>query len=412
MRTLVWITNSFRIDSRLTSSLSGECTFVYYSPFYFAGERERNIYKKCSEENLAAFYQSINDFDQALRQKGSNLLIFKKKNPIEHINYMCDQWKFDRVIIDQPVFGMWKSVDLLQLNRPWTYVDSALIDDTCRNMTAKSRWMSHVKKLDNYRPYRWNAEIKPIFIHEVTESYPHIRCKSKLMDVDYLLSRAKSIAPTYGQTRDHHDGQTHVSTALHNGVIDPHNLFYELSRLFRENGANMSINEGAHASMLRQFAFRELNIVKTRQRGLTLEDDPVEWAYASMTKSNYDHLVSSRPKPDSELTFERIKTASTGVKELDTILRHFLDTGHMPNRARMYFAGKVFYESYSGIQSLRLLIDTFDLLGLDGQSPNNYMQCCSALTLQYGRVMLLNANRTFELLQYDVNKKVTEPSLF
>ena len=412
MRTLVWITNSFRIDSRLTSSLSGECTFVYYSPFYFAGERERKIYENCSAENLAAFYQSINDFDQDLRKKGTSLWIFKEKDPIEHINYLCDQWKFDRVVIDQPLFSMWHTIDLLQLNRPWSYVDSVLIDDTCRNMTAKSRWMSHVKKIVSYQPYRWNSEIQPFYIPEKTESYPKIRCKSKLMDVDYLLTRAKSTALTYGQTRDHHDGQTHVSTALHNGVIDPHNLFYEVTRLFQEAGANMSINEGAHASMLRQFAFRELNIIKTRQRGLTLENDPIEWAHALMTKSNYDHLTSAQPKPESELTFERIKTASTGIRELDTILRHFLTTGHMPNRARMYFAGKVFYESQSGIQALRLLIDTFDLLGLDGQSPNNYMQCCSSMTLQYGRIMLLNAQRTFELLQYNVNKNVTESSLF
>ena len=38
MRTLVWITNAFRLDSRLTASLEGEVTFVFYSPYYFAGE--------------------------------------------------------------------------------------------------------------------------------------------------------------------------------------------------------------------------------------------------------------------------------------------------------------------------------------------------------------------------------------
>ena len=59
MKTLVWITNSFRQDSRLTSKLSGECTFAFYSPYYFAGKREQQIYKKCSQANLDAFYHSL-----------------------------------------------------------------------------------------------------------------------------------------------------------------------------------------------------------------------------------------------------------------------------------------------------------------------------------------------------------------
>jgi hypothetical protein len=72
----------------------------------------------------------------------------------------------------------------------------------------------------------------------------------------------------------------------------------------------------------------------------------------------------------------------------------------MPNRARMYFAGKVFYESKTGLEALEALIDTFDLIGLDGQCPNNYMQCISSLGLSYGKVMLLSHIRTFDLLQY------------
>jgi deoxyribodipyrimidine photolyase len=404
MRTLVWITHSFRVDSRLTAALKGECAFVYYSPYYFAGKRELKIYDSCSQENLDAFYQSINYFDLNLQKRGARLSIFKSIDPIKHINQLCDAEGFDQVIIDQPLFAMWHSIDLLQLNRPWTFIDSALIDDGCRNMTAKSRWMSHVRKISEYKPHRWNSEIIPITINQSEKSYPKVRSQSKLMDQEYIVDRAKRISPTYGQTRDHHDGQTHVSIALHNGIIDPHNLFYELAKQFQSAGANMSVNEGAHASMLRQFAFRELNIIKARQNGLTLENTPEEWARALMTPTNFEHLVSAKPKPESNLTFEQIRTATTGIQELDTILRHFLETGHMPNRARMYFAGRIFYESRTGEEALRFLIDTFDLLGLDGQSPNNYLQCCSSLTLQYGRVMLLNANRTFELLQYNVNK--------
>jgi deoxyribodipyrimidine photolyase len=402
MRTLIWITNSFREHSRLTNDLHGQCTFVYYSPYYFAGKREREIYDKCSQENLDAFYQSLHGFDSTLKRKGhQGLLVFKESDPIDHINRLCTKWGFDQVIIDQPLFAMWHGIDLLRLNARWTMIDSALIDDGCFKMTAKSRWMTHVKKVDSEKLYCWNSEIEPFFINESSRSYPKPHISPQLIDEEFIINRALQIAPTYGQTRDHHNGQTHASTALHNGIIDPHNLFFQIARLFDCLGADMSVNEGAHASMLRQFAFREINIINARKHGLTLEDNPLTWAKSLMTPANYEHLITSAPKPDSDLTFEKIKTANTGIPELDRILRPFVQTGFMPNRARMYFAGKIFYESRTGVEALQLLIDTFDLIGLDGQSPNNYLQCCSSLNLQYGRIMLLNQQRVFDLLQYD-----------
>ena len=77
MRTLIWITNSFRLDSRLTANLADEVTFVYFSPYYFANEREKKIYSTCSGKNLDAFYESINSFDSALASKGFKFEIFK-----------------------------------------------------------------------------------------------------------------------------------------------------------------------------------------------------------------------------------------------------------------------------------------------------------------------------------------------
>ena len=402
MRTLIWITNSFRENSRLTNTLSGPCTFIYYSPYYFAGKREREMYDRCSQENLDSFYQSLHDFDSTIKRKGhQGLLVFKELDPIEHMNQLCSKWGFDRIIIDQPLFAMWHSIDLLQLNVPYEIIDSALIDDKCFKMTAKSRWMTHVKNIESEFPYYWNENIQPFFIKESSRSYPKPSSISQVMERDYVVQRAIDIAPTYGQTRDHHNGQTRASTALHNGIIDPHNLFFEIAERFKKEGADMTVNEGAHASMLRQFAFREINIINARKNGLTLEDDPLTWARTLMTPTNYQHLITSAPKPESDLTFEKIKTASTGIPELDHILRPFIKTGIMPNRARMYFAGKIFYESRTGIEALHLLIDTFDLIGLDGQSPNNYLQCCSSLNLQYGKIMLLNKQRVFDLLQYD-----------
>jgi deoxyribodipyrimidine photolyase len=131
-----------------------------------------------------------------------------------------------------------------------------------------------------------------------------------------------------------------------------------------------------------------------------MENAPIEWAKTIMHVKAFENMVNSTPKPESNLTIESIQNSNTGIFELDKILTHFNQTGIMPNRARMYYAGKIFYESKSGIDALNLLTDTFDLIGIDGQCPNNYMQCISSLGLSYGKVMLMSSKRTFELLNY------------
>jgi hypothetical protein len=76
----------------------------------------------------------------------------------------------------------------------------------------------------------------------------------------------------------------------------------------------------------------------------------------------------------------------------------------MPNRARMFFAGWMFYNAPTGTEALSWLIKTFDCLLLDGQCPTNYVQCCSAMNMQYGKVMLLNRNNVSNLLNYNVEQ--------
>ena len=120
-KTLVWLTHSFRTDSRLTTNLSGPCTFVYYSPFYFAGSREKEILRNCSQENLDAFYQSLDYMAMDLGSINMDFHIFKKSNPIEHINELIDKYGFTKVVIDLPLFGMWKSTDPMDRDKPCDY---------------------------------------------------------------------------------------------------------------------------------------------------------------------------------------------------------------------------------------------------------------------------------------------------
>lgn len=395
------MTHSFRIDSRLTSKLSGPCTFVYYSPYYFADDRERKILKTTSESNLNAFYFSLNEFQKELQEKGSYLYVYKKSDPIEHINQLAKEYGYTHLIIDQPLFAMWKTIDLLNLSIPYTFIDSDLIDDECFKMTAKSRWMSHAKKISTEKLYTWNSEIKHLGIPKPNiDLYPYPEPPiNYLLDVKSILDRAFDIAPTYGETRDRHNGQTQLSTLFQNGMLDPHNVFFQIAKMFFESGSDFSKNEGAHAAMLRQFAFREMTLIQARRSNLTMENSPLEWAKEFLTSSSLSNLLE-RKNSDSKLTFEKIKTANTGDELIDKILKESNKVSVMPNRARMFFAGWLFYNSPSGKDALNWLIDTFDLLFIDGQCPTNYIQSTSSMNMQYGKVMLLNRDRVQHLLNY------------
>lgn len=404
IKTLVWITNSFRTDSRLMSNLSGLCSFVYYSPYYFAGQRERQIYEKCNQENLDSFYYSLHQFNSQLKDKQNKLYIFKVNDPINHINGLIKKYGFTNVVIDQPLFAMWHSIKLDQLNVPFKIIDSALIDDNCIKMTAKSRWMSHIKNINKFKPHKWNTTIHHLKLNEKIATYPKPKVISEYLNTEKLLERLKTVALNYSETRDRFNGQTQLSTLLHNGLIDPHNLFLNTVALFK-NRVNDFLNpEEKHVPILRQFAFREISIITARVNNLTLEDSVKKWAKILMHHTAYENLINSKPNPKSELTFDKIKNSNTGIAELDSILKPFNKCLIMPNRARMYYAGKIFYESKTGLSALELLIDTFDLIGLDGQSPNNYTQSISALGLSYGKVMLMSAERTFKLLGYKIVK--------
>jgi deoxyribodipyrimidine photolyase len=143
-----------------------------------------------------------------------------------------------------------------------------------------------------------------------------------------------------------------------------------------------------------------MTIIQTRRSGLTMEDNSVQWAKTFLTEKSYENYTT-HTNPESTLTFDKIKNANTGDELMDQILSESFKVGVMPNRARMFYAGWLFYNAPTAIEALQWLINTFDLLLLDGQCPTNYTQCSGAFNLQYGKVMLLNRNRVKDLLQYE-----------
>jgi hypothetical protein len=400
-RTLVWMTHSFRQNSRLTDSLSGQCSFVYYSPYHFAGKRERDIYKKCSKRNLTAFYSSINSFELILEKSISGKVhIYRVSDPVSHINALVKAHGFTNVVIDQPLFAMWHTVDISKIDCDVDVIDSDLIDVGCVNLTAKSRWTSHIKQIKTFVPHVFSKNITAFDIPGYSgESYPTVPTPP-LLNVDDVVARAVDIAPKYGETRNQHDGQTRLSVPLHYGVIDPANIFFTIANLFVDVIPDMSDTSGPHVALLRQFAFREISIIQSRRANMTLENTPLEWAKALMHHSAYDNLVAAKPVPGSKVDHNAIRKAYIGDADLDFLLTKLLATGIMPNRARMYYASRLFYLSATGPQALENIINTFDLIGLDGQSPNNYTQSIGALGLSYGKVLKMNREKAFELLKY------------
>jgi hypothetical protein len=402
MRSLVWVTHSFREDSRLTSTLQGECAFVYYSPFHFAGARERDIYRTCSQDNLHAFYSTINAFDQILKNKiNGKLHVYRVKDVIAHINQLVDQHQFDQVVIDQPLFAMWHSIDIKKIKCRVLVIDSDLVNPHCNKMTAKSRVTHHLLYRDGIGRHKFTKGIKNFDISGYHGTlYPDVKTH-KLLDKAKVMHHAYDQAVDYSEKRDRHDGQLQVSVALHNGIIDPLNLFYDMTDYFTGLGPDPSDGAKPGIAVLRQLCFREIAIIQARRANMTLENSPIEWAGKLMHIEAYKNMVNATPNPKSNVTWETLSQGMTGDIDLDFLINELKTTGIMPNRARMYFASKVFYESHTGIDALTSLINTFDLLGLDGQSPNNYTQVCGALGLSYGKVLKMNRDRAFKMLDYD-----------
>lgn len=399
-RTLVWMTHSFRNDSRLTSSLAGPCAFVYYSPYHFAGARERDIYDKCSKENLEAFYASINLFGDMLASKiKAKLHVYRTTDPVAHINQLVTDHGFDQLVIDQPLFAMWHSIDISKIKCPVIVIDSDLIDNSCFKMTAKSRWTTHVDNFNKFKPHAFSSTIRAYNMDGGDKGYPVVPV-NKRIDRPFVLKQVYSKIMDYKENRDRFDGQTGMSVALHNGIIDPANVFYDIAAKFQIEGFDITDLTGPAAAILRQQAFREISIIQARRANMTLENTPLEWAKALMHHSAYDNMVAQRPDPKSNVNIESIALRNTSDKDLNFLSNKLQTTGTMPNRARMYFASRVFYTSPSGVQALETIIATFDLLGLDGQSPNNYTQCIGALGLSYGKVLKMNRDSAFEKLAY------------
>lgn len=391
MRTICWITHTFRPNSRLMQSLSGDdVAFVYFSPWHFAGDRERRILSECSGANISLFAASIGHLDAELRSMGlGGIHVARSKDPIGWLREAAIATRADRVVIDEPLFALWHSLRPLDaIGVPVHRVDSDLIGPS-QKRSAMGRLGDHLGrgKDSAHVPSRTIVGARPMPIGMPTDpasSYmtsPSAIAKA-LADAKASVDRASSIAAAYGETRDRADGQTGLSRWFQNGLIDPATVFHRI----RESGGEAAV------PLLRQLCFRESHIRRARAIGLTMEDGADRWAEAVLDPNSLEHFRDHRGARNSMATLENLGKAMTGDALVDRIMRWSLRNGTMPNRARMFFASWCYRNSATPAESFELCSSVFDLLLLDGQCPTNYVQCAEALQLKYGRVTPFRAD--------------------
>lgn len=404
MKTLVIMTHSFRINSRLTQTLSGDLAFVYFSPWYYS-DKHKAVYSDMSNENYDMHLATIEFFKSSLAEKGFELTIYKTGTPSTTIHALDQQHQFDKIIIDQEAFYYDPQLYMADFSDQTKFysVDSDLIDVHCHYKTAKHRWMDHTKKLSTWKPLKWSSSIlNPIALSDVlTPVASYSKPKKALTHriITDTLTRAIDVAKNYGNTRDRWDGQTGLSTFFNWGIIDPHNVFFSIADLLVKLGHTVTENQGLAAQMLRQFAFRENTIREARLHRIQLGDEADALANKLLDPKSLENYKTYK-NPDATLTWEALATGTTGHPLCDKMIDLTKTTGRMPNRSRMWFAGWVYYNSPDAKTALTHTIKFFDSIGLDGQCPTNYTQCTHALRLQYGKVMLLNEWRVRDLLDF------------
>lgn len=394
-KALVWVTHSFRMNSRLMEAAEQyDCAFVYVSSWWLAGPEERRILSRSSFRNNALFRWSLARFASELAERGHKLTILRGPSSVKELIDEAKSAGITQILFDDTLFAVWRSLDLDSLGIPVIRIDSDLIDPKCDKRTAKSRLESHMAgpiSVAKVNPIL----TKPIKLHLASKPYGTEGTAG--FDVEFAATciHARKIAKSYSQTRDSEVGQTKLSKWFQHGVLDPANVF-----------SSLKSKPTTDPGLLRQMCFRELHIMKARRLGLTLEDGPGGWCGAILDRKSFAEFRNSK-RDVAPVTLGALVSASTGDKLVDRIMKHAVESGHMPNRARMFLAGWCYSHTQTAAQSYELCSSVFDLVLDDGQCPTNRIQNAEALALKYGKVMQFNRQRTWSLLW-----PASEPELF
>ena len=388
VKSLVILSHSFRTNSRIFKravSESDEVAVLYPSPWYW-NEAERDLYKNTCDK----FHKkAVNHFAYELKRDfGIDLHILKSADPVQDIQSFCKSQGVDLVLYDLPLFGK----DCLDFGDLEVQdVDSDSYDPECVRMTAKSRWTYWIQNrsvIEEIQPEKVKA------YECIGEKYEadSISAKEVCLEINSLWKRVETKLLTYFISRNERNGSTRLSSYLHQGLIDGPKFVSDI----------LSLDPGYLAKgnplipILRQLAFREISIRKARTRMLSLTSRADEWAQSLLDGKSYCNLTESLHEP--KFTKEELFAAKTCHEVLNKEIKLCQENRWMPNRARMWFAGEVYWGLGGGIGSLETLVEFFNAHCDDAQSPNNWVSCVESMRMQYGKVMKFNEKRTFRLL--------------
>lgn len=385
---LIILNHTLRINSRIfREALKNHesVTVVYVSPWYNKSNEKRII----NSGDQSFFRGCLSYFSKELEEKLSiPLYLLKSKNPSQAIDKMLSTHKFDNVFYDLPLFGN----NTLSISKEMIVIDSDTYDPSCEKMTAKSRWVYWSK--NRSKNTACDPEIKacnhlkldlPVYKYD---NLDHLEIKK---EINSVLSRLEVIIPKYHKTRNHKEGSTKLSKYLHHGIIDAAEIIAGLFNILPE----FLDNTHPVVPLLRQLAFREICIRKSRIKNLSMEISIDDWAKTLLDQKSYQNLINEFP---GKFTRDQFLRGKTGILALDNEIKRLKEEKWMPNRIRMWVSSQCYYGLGGGINSLETLIDLFNMYSDDGQSPNNYVCCVEAMRLQYGKVMNYNFERTFKLV--------------
>ena len=392
MKVLVWLTHSFRVQSRIFSrgTASNEVSFVYYSPHYYDDDIAMMHDDACVDIEYW-FRYSLSAFSLSANAGGYDIHCFKQEDPISHINELIKKHKYDKVLIDKPLFNFPPNIDVSKIDAKIEFVDSDIYDEKCKELDVEKRvqsWVENYKEYLNVVSPTWlskNIRLKDDGLMLMSEDQV-----LELLAEDRIVESFISRMVDYKTTKDHIEGTFRISGHLHHGQVDAGALVLQIlvaSLYDRVNG------ESWHLEPLKKLAKREIAIIKARSFNLQPYDDVLDWAENFLDKKSYHDMVETQ----HEKVFNRYEllNGTTGDSDVDKVVRKLKEELWLHHDLRKWLAVEVYWGMGGGVEALEALLDLFNIYAIDGQSPNNMINCVATFQLENGMPEKIDTEELF-----------------
>jgi deoxyribodipyrimidine photo-lyase len=184
--------------------------------------------------------------------------------------------------------------------------------------------------------------------------------------------------PAYEKQRNHPEtkGTSRLSPYLHFGNIGP----LTIALAVEETAKRGKISAATRERFLDQLiGWRELSVLFVRHNSDYDNWDCAEpWARKTLLEHGGD------PRPH-QYSFQQMERAETGDDLWNAAQREMLDTGHMHNMMRMYWAKKILEWAPDPARAFEWTVTLNDKYELDGRDPNGYAGIAWAIVGKHDR---------------------------